>query len=87
MGVLSGLLIEPEVSPVQEQDEPGQLTPTWCSVIGAWRVVSWRRCGPLQVVRRFLVSRQRDKRLSQETEVQHWLLQQLVRPQKEAAAA
>src|SRR5437764_5057654 len=27
--VLSGLLIEPEVGPVQEQDEPGQQTPTW----------------------------------------------------------
>ena len=99
--VLSGLLIEPEVGPVQEQDEPGQPTPTW--VISHWGLArceletlrtllrgSWTRqrvhdCLP--ELRRYLLSRQRDKRLSQETEVQQWLLQQLAVPQKEAAAA
>jgi hypothetical protein len=100
-GVLSGLLIEPEVGPVQEPDEPDQPTPGW--VISHWGLArceletlrallrgSWTRqrvrdCLP--EVRRYLVSRHRDKRLSQETEVHHWLLQQLARPQRGAAAA
>ena len=99
--ILSGLLIEPEVGPVQGQDEPGQQTPTW--VISHWGLArcelemlrtllqgSWTRqrvhdCLPQ--LRRYLVSRQRGKRLSQETEVQQWLLQQLAMPQKEAAVA
>ncbi len=99
--LLSGLLIEPEVGPVQEQDEPGQQTPTW--VISHWGLARWeletlrtllrgswtrqRVHDCLPQLRRYLVSRQRDKRLSQETEVQHWLLQQLALPQKGAAAA
>ena len=97
----SGLLIEPEVGPVQEPDEPGQPAPRW--VISHWGLArcevetlrtllrgSWTRqrvhdCLPQ--LRRYLVSRPRDKRLSQETEVQHWLRQQLALPQKEAAVA
>ena len=99
--VLSGLLIEPEVGPVQEPDEPGQPTPAWvishgglarCELEtlrtllrGSWTRQRVRDCLP--EVRRYLVSRPRDKRLSQETEVQHWLRQQLTRTQKEAAVA
>jgi hypothetical protein len=41
----------------------------------------------LPALQRYLVSRQRAKRPSQETEVQHWLLQQLALPQKEALIA
>jgi hypothetical protein len=99
--VLSGLLIEPEVGPVQEEDEPGQPTSRW--VISHWGLArceletlrtllrgSWsrqrlRECVP--EIRRYLVSRQRHKRLSQETEVQHWLLQQLGMPQRETTVA
>src|SRR3981081_1206855 len=51
---------------------------------GSWTRQRVRDCLP--EVRRYLVSRHRDKRLSQETEVQQWLLQQLARPQKGAAA-
>jgi hypothetical protein len=99
--VLSGLLNEPEVDPVQEQDEPDQLTPRWvishgglarCELEtlrtllhGSWTRQRMQDCLPQ--LRRYLVSRQRDKRLSQETEVQHWLRQQLAVLQKEAAVA
>jgi hypothetical protein len=99
--VLSGLLIEPEVGPVQEHDEPGQPTPPWvishgglarCELEtlrtllrGSWTRQRLHDCLPQ--LRRYLLSRPRDKRLSQETEVQQWLLQQLALPQKEAAAA
>lgn len=98
-GVLSGLLIEPEVGPVQEPGEPSQLTPGWvishgglarCELEtlrillqGSWTRQRVQDCLPQ--VRRYLVSRPRDKRLSQETEVQHWLGQQLALPQREAA--
>jgi hypothetical protein len=99
--LLDGLLIEPEVGPVQEQDEPDQ--PTSAGVIshgglarweletlrsllrGSWTRQRMQDCLPQ--VRRYLVSRSRDKRLSQESEVQHWLRQQLALPQKEGAAA
>jgi Transposase DDE domain len=98
---LSGLLIEPEVGPVQDPDEPDRLTSTW--VISQWGLAhceletlrtllqgSWTRqrvqdCLPQ--LRRYLVSRQRDKRLAQESEVQQWLRQQLAPSQKEAATA
>jgi hypothetical protein len=99
--LLSGLLIEPEVGPVQEQDEPDQ--PMSAGVISHWGLARWeletlrtllrgswtrqRVQDCLPQLRRYLVSRQRDKRLSQETEVQHWLLQQLALPQKEVAVA
>jgi hypothetical protein len=51
---------------------------------------SWTRqrlCDGLPNLRRYLVSRQRFRRISQETEVQQWLLQQLALPGKEAIAA
>jgi hypothetical protein len=96
---LSGLLSEPEVGPLQEQEEQQQLT--W--VISHWGLAcceletlrtllrgSWTRqrlrdC--LSDLRRYLVSRQRCRRLSQETEVQQWLLQRLAMPVKEAITA
>src|SRR6266566_2317457 len=99
--LLAGLLNEPEVGqpdePVEDEPEP----PIW--VISHWGLArceletlqtllrgSWTRqrlrdCLP--ALQRYLVSRQRQKRLSQETEVQHWLLQQLGLAQKEALMA
>ena len=99
--LLAGLLNEPEVGQQDEpvEDEPEQ--PIW--VISHWGLArceletlqtllrgSWTRqrlrdCLP--ALQRYLVSRQREKRLSQETEVQHWLLQQLGLPEKEALIA
>jgi Transposase DDE domain len=99
--MLSGLLSEPEVGPVQEDDEPVHPTSSWiishgelarCELEtlrtllrGSWSRQRLRECVP--EIRRYLVSRKRDKRLSQETEVQHWLLQQLGMPQREAPVA
>ena len=84
---------------MQEPGEPSQLTPGWvishgglarCELEtlrillqGSWTRQRVQDCLPQ--VRRYLVSRPRDKRLSQETEVQHWLGQQLALPQREAA--
>ena len=99
--LLAGLLNEPEVDQQDEpvEDEPEQ--PSW--VISHWGLArceletlqtllrgSWTRqrlrdCLP--ALQRYLVSRQREKRLSQETEVQHWLLQHLGLPAKEALIA
>ena len=96
---LNGLLCEPEVGPLLEPEEQQQRT--W--VISHWGLVcceleilrtllrgSWTRqrlrdCLP--DLRRYLVSRQRFRRLSQETEVQQWLRQQLALPGTEAIAA
>jgi Transposase DDE domain len=96
---LNGLLREPEVGPLLEPEEPQQRT--W--VISHWALAcceletlrtllrgSWTRqrlCDCLPNLRRYLLSRQRFRRLSQETEVQQWLLQQLALPGKEAIAA
>lgn len=98
--LLVGLLSEPEVGPQEEPAEDEADKPSW--VISHWGLArceletlrtllrgSWTRqrlrdCLP--TLRRYLVSRQRQKRLSQETEVQHWLLQQLGLPEKEAIA-
>ncbi len=99
--LLSGLLIEPEVGPVQEEDEQTEPSPRWvishgglarCELEtlrtllrGSWSRQRLRECVP--EIRRYLVSRHRDKRRSQETEVQHWLLQQLGLSQKETTMA
>ncbi len=99
--LLAGLLSEPEVGLVQEAKEQEEEQPTW--VISHWglarceletlRMVlrgSWTRqrlhhCLPQ--VRRYLVSRQRAKRISQETEMRQWLLQQLAQLEKEPLVA
>src|SRR6266699_2747018 len=99
--LLAGLLSEPEVGLVQEAKEQEEEQPTW--VISHWglarceletlRMVlrgSWTRqrlhhCLPQ--VRRYLVSRQRAKRISQETEMRQWLLQQLAQLEKEPVVA
>ena len=89
--LLSRLLSEPEVGPVQDGDEPEQSTPTWvishgglarCEVQtlrtllrGSWTRQRVQDCLPQ--LRRYLLSRSRHKRLAQETEVQHWLLHHL----------
>jgi hypothetical protein len=99
--LLDGLLIEPEVGPVQEAEEPDQPTPAGVISHGGlarWELEtlrtllrgSWTRqrvqdCLPQ--LRRYLLSRPRPKRLAQESEVQHWLRHQLALPQKEVAAA
>lgn len=96
---LSGLLIEPAIGPLQEREEQEQ--PTWvishwglacceletlCTLLrGSWTRQRLRNCLP--DLRRSLVSRQRYRRLSQETEVQQLLLQRLAMPEKEAIAA
>ncbi len=98
--LLGGLLIEPEVGSLQEQNEQEQQAPMWvisdgglahCELEtlrtllrGSWTPQRLRDCLP--DVRRYLVSRQRQRRLSQETEVQQWLLQRLDFPEKEALA-
>jgi hypothetical protein len=96
---LNGLLSEPEVGPLLEQEEPQQRTwviSHWalgCCELETLRTLlrgSWTRqrlCDCLPNLRRYLVSRQRFRRISQETEVQQWLLQQLALPGKEAIAA
>jgi hypothetical protein len=96
---LNGLLREPEVGPLLEQEEQQQRTwviSHWalgCCELETLRTLlrgSWTRqrlCDCLPNLRRYLVSRQRFRRISQETEVQQWLLQQLALPGKEAIAA
>jgi hypothetical protein len=99
--MLAGLLNEPEVGPQEEPAEDEPELPIW--VISHWRLARCeletlqtllRGCWTQQRVRdclpalqRYLVSRQRKKRPSQETEVRHWLLLQLGTPEKEAVAA
>lgn len=99
--LLGGLLREPEVNPVQEPAEMEQDEPTWvishggmarCELetlrtllLGSWTRQRIRDCLP--DVRRYLVSRQRPRRLSQETEVQAWLLQRLDKLEMEVAVA
>jgi Transposase DDE domain len=99
--LLGGLLREPEVNPVQEPAEREQDEPTWvishgglarCELetlrvllLGSWTRQRIRDCLP--DVRRYLVSHQRPKRLSQETEVQAWLLQRLGTLEKEVTVA
>ena len=99
--VRDGRLSEAEVGAVQEGDEPDQPTPR--GVISHWGLARWewetlrtllpgswtrqRVQDGLPQWRRDLVSRPRDKRLAQESEVQDWLGQQLALPQKEVAAA
>src|SRR6266568_3033486 len=99
--LLAGLLSEPEVGPLEEpvEDEPEH--PIWlishgglarCELEtlrtllrGSWTRQRLRDCLP--ALQRYLISRQRAKRPSQETEVQHWFLQQLGLPPKEALIA
>lgn len=99
--LLADLQNAPEVGPQEEQaleplEEPSWVTSHWALArceLETLRVLlrgSWTRqrlSDCLPALRRYLVSRQREKRLSQETEVQQWLLQQLGLLQKEAAAA
>lgn len=91
--LLSGLLSEPEVNSEQEPADlsPEREAPTWvishggvawCELatlrvllLGSWTRQRIRDCLP--DMRRYLVSRHRPKRLSQETEVQAWLLQRV----------
>jgi Transposase DDE domain len=98
--MLSGLLVEPTVGSLQEHEEQKEQS-TW--VISHWGLAcceletlrtslrgSWTRqrlhdCLPS--LQRYLVSRQRCRRPSQETEVQQWLLQRLAMPVKGAIAA
>ena len=97
---LAGLLKEPEVGVLLEPEQEESDSPIW--VISHWGLArceletlqtllrgSWSRqrlrdCLPQ--LRRYLVSRDRQTRPSQETEVQRWLLQRLGLPQKEALA-
>src|SRR6266702_3211716 len=99
--LLVGRLREPEVGPLEEPAEDAAENPTWvvshwglaCCELSTLRTLlrgSWTRqrlrdCLP--ALRRYLVSRQRQTRLSQETEVQQWLRQRLGLPEKEAIAA
>jgi hypothetical protein len=98
---LSDLLIEPEVGRMLEQAEEELQEPMW--VISRWGLMrceldtlrtllhgSWpphrlQQCLPQ--LRRYLVTRQRKKRISQETEVRAWLSQRLAKPTKQGAAA
>jgi hypothetical protein len=96
-GMLAGLLTEPEVGGVEEPREEESEGPTW--VICHWRLAqcaletlqtllrgSWTRqrqqdCVP--DLRCYLVSRDRQKRRSQEMEVQGWLFQRRGLAEKE----
>ena len=97
--VLSGLLVEPAIGPLQEDEE--QESSPWvishgglaCCELetlrtllrGSWTRQRLRDCLPS--LRRYLVSRQRCRRPSQENEMHHWLLQRLAIPGKEDNAA
>ena len=97
--VLSGLLVEPAIGPLQEDEE--QESSPWvishgglaCCELetlrtllrGSWTWQRLRDCLPS--LRRYLVSRQRCRRPSQENEMHHWLLQRLAIPGKEDNAA
>lgn len=99
--LLDGLLTEPEVNPVQEPAEREQEELTWvishggvahCELatlrtllLGSWTRQRIRDCLP--DVRRYLVSRRRPRRPSQESEMQAWLLQQLGKLEMEGAVA
>jgi hypothetical protein len=96
---LRGLLIEPEVGLLQEQEEQEpspwvishwglaccELETRHTLLRGSWTRQRLRDCLPS--LRRYLVSRQRRRRLSQETEMHHWLLQRLALPAKEDIVA
>jgi DDE family transposase len=95
------LLSEAEVGPLQQDDGPVEPIPLWvishgelarCELEtlrtllrGSWSRQRLRECVP--EIRRYLVSRKRDKRLAQETEVHHWLLRQLAMPPRQAPVA
>jgi len=99
--LLDGLLIEPEVGAVQQAEEPKPSLTTGVISHGGlacWELEtlrsllrgSWTRqrvqdCLPQ--LRRYLVSRPRDKRPAQESEVQRWLGQQLAPPPRAGAVA
>ncbi len=97
---LAGLLREPEVGVLLSPEQEESNSPLW--VISHWGLArceletlqtllrgSWSRQrlrDSLPQLRRYLLSRDRQTRPSQETEVQRWLLQPLGLPQKEALA-
>ena len=99
--MLTGLLNEPEVGSLEEPLEEESKQPLWvishgrlarCELEtlqtllrGSWTHQRVRDCLP--ALQRYLLSRYRKKRPSQETEVQHWLLFQLGVPEKEPVAA
>jgi Transposase DDE domain len=97
--LLAGLLNEPEVSPLQEpaeQEQPGwvishgglarcELETLRTLLRGWWTPQRVRDCLP--DLRRYLVTRQRKRRLSQETQIQDWLRQHLGKLGKEGTAA
>src|SRR5262249_41700654 len=99
--LLAELHHEPEVgrlveSALEPREEPSWVSSHWalarCEMEtlrlllrGSWTRQRLSDCLP--ALRRYLASRQREKRLSQETEVQHWLLQKLALPPKVAIAA
>lgn len=96
--MLTGLLNEPEVGLQEEPTEEASEQPIWvlshgrlarCELEtlqtlfrGSWTRQRVRDCLP--ALQRYLLSRYRKKRPSQETDVQHWLLLQLGIPEKEA---
>ncbi len=99
--ILAPLLNEPQVGeaaePAEEEAEPsGWVISHWglaqstletqrVMLRGSWTRQRLRECLP--TLQRYLLSRRRAKRPSQEAEVQHWLLRQLDLPQKEVHAA
>lgn len=99
--LLVGLLREPEVGVLEELVEEESDPASW--VISHWGLAhceletlrtllrgSWTRQrlrDVLPQLRRYLVSPDRQRRPSQETQVQQWLLQRLGLPEKEANAA
>lgn len=98
---LCALLTEPEVGTMLEQGEEEQQEQEW--VISRWGLMRceldtlrsllhgpWSRhrlqeCLPQ--LRRYLVTRQRKKRVSQDTEVRAWLSQRLAKPTKQDTVA
>ena len=98
---LADLLAEPNVGKMLEQAEEEPQEPMW--VISRWGLMrgaldtlrtllhgTWspqrlQQCLP--ELRRYLVTRQREKRVSQETEVRVWFLKRLGKPTNEVAAA
>jgi hypothetical protein len=98
---LAGWLKEPEVGVLLEPEPEESDSPIW--VISHWGLAhceleplqtllrgSWSRQrlrDSLPQLQRYLLSRDRQRRPSQETEVQSWLLQRLGLPPKEALAA
>lgn len=98
--MLAGLMNEPQVAEAMEPTEEVAEPSVWvlshwglaASVLetlrtmlrGSWTQQRLRMCLPQ--LQRYLLSRRRDKRPSQEAEVQGWLLQMLALPEKEALA-